>query len=110
LKSTRVEIKEDPIELKPGEYGKWNGHWWVYPPKEDAGPIPITGYKPEWEVVENADGTITVSPSINVVGRLAWIYHLQSNDGGLEWKYGLSKEISATELNSASLSTGKINT
>lgn len=69
IKGTRVEIKDDPIELKPGEYGKFNGNWWCYPPKDDAGPVHITGYGYEWNVTENPNKTITVSPSINVIGK-----------------------------------------
>ena len=68
----RVEIIEDSIELKPGDYSLYKGHWWVYPPLEGAGPVPITGYGTEWQVTEHEDKTITVSPSIFVHSNPPW--------------------------------------
>jgi hypothetical protein len=72
MKGRRVEIKDDPTELMPGDYGMHEGNWWVYPPLEGAGPVPITGYHIEWTVVEHEDKTITVTPSIFVHGEHPW--------------------------------------
>jgi hypothetical protein len=66
MKGKLVHILEDPIELKPGEYGLYNGNWWVYPPKEGAGPVNISTWSTTFD---NETATLTVSPSINVIGR-----------------------------------------
>lgn len=50
--------------MEPGDYGiDIDGYYICYPPKDGAGPINIS----TWNVTVNSDGTITVSPSINVM-------------------------------------------
>ena len=51
------------VFAEQGCYGKDNdGQWWCRPPKGGAGVLS------DHEVVEHADGTITVSPSILMPG------------------------------------------
>lgn len=68
MKGRRVEITDDPVCLKPGDYGMWKEHWWAYPPLEGAGPVDVT----TWQVTEHADKTITVKPSIFVHSSPSW--------------------------------------
>lgn len=47
----------------PGDYWRHKGKWYVCLPNGDNCDIST------WEVIEHEDGTISVSPSINSVGR-----------------------------------------
>lgn len=60
VRGRRVYPDEDGhLRLAEGDYGQEkNGSWSVRPPGQNAGGIP------HHEVVEEEDGTITVSPSI----------------------------------------------
>lgn len=53
----------DPLDLQPGEYGKWKGLWCCIPPGTD-----LLGNLSRHTITEHDDGTITVSPSILVRG------------------------------------------
>lgn len=71
----RVDGKE-PHELEPGDYGKWahDGSWYAIPP----GHPHLLANLVKHRVVEHEDGTITVSPSVLVSGRLeAWHGYLE---------------------------------
>jgi hypothetical protein len=58
----------EPQQMQPGDYGKWGDGWWVYPPMKDSwGGCSIAKHT----VVEHADGTITVTPSILVTDGLS---------------------------------------
>lgn len=46
-----------------GDYGRWNGVWYVRPPLNSAGESYVGSVR-NHTVVEHDDGTITVSPSI----------------------------------------------
>lgn len=54
--------------MAPGDYVKWDGTWWVFPPKSQRYPETACGRVSKHEVVEHEDGTITVSPSILMHG------------------------------------------
>ena len=67
MKATRID-KPDNVEddqypfpfLKPGQYGRHrNGNWYCIPPNFE-----FMGNLSRHDIVENEDGTITVSPSI----------------------------------------------
>jgi len=60
----RIYPDSDDLYLKPGEYGKHpvNGRWMANTPNGHMGDLS------NHDVVENPDGTITVSPSILVEG------------------------------------------
>jgi hypothetical protein len=55
----------EPHLLRAGQYGKWDhdGKWYAVPPGTDL----LAGLA-KHEVTEHEDGTITVSPSIEVSG------------------------------------------
>ena len=55
----------EPHLLKSGQYGRWtyDGNWYAVPPGTDL----LAGLA-KHEVIEHEDGTITVSPSIEVRG------------------------------------------
>jgi len=61
LQGKRHDLTEDDDELGPGKYGKhWlDGNWYCNPPDTD-----LLGSLANHVVVENEDGTITVTPSI----------------------------------------------
>jgi hypothetical protein len=71
---TRRPDETLPFDLKPSEYCKRNGNWWVCVPGEPTqGGGRITGNeddRPNWEVTEHEDGTITVSPSIQLTAKV----------------------------------------
>lgn len=50
------------MAMEPGDYGKWRGGWLVCVPTGIRGQIK----EPTWSIEEHVDGTITVSPSIDV--------------------------------------------
>jgi hypothetical protein len=77
-KATRVEPKDGQLLLREGEYGKGtDGIWMVRPPGNHMGSLA------KHQVTENADGTITVSPSILINdGRSQWHGHLVNG----EWR------------------------
>jgi hypothetical protein len=56
--------------MEPGDYGKSiDGAWYVCTPKDGLTRITGNGENmANWKVEEHADGTITVSPSINQIG------------------------------------------
>lgn len=55
----------------PGDYWKdQDGVWWIYPPGKDCG----IGVLTDHAVTEEADGSITVTPSIEYPG--VWHGHL----------------------------------
>lgn len=71
-----------PHELREGEYTKWHGDWYAYCP----GPGKLIANLGAHRVDENADGTITVSPSIACGnGSIGDFYH-GFIEGGVWWK------------------------
>jgi hypothetical protein len=71
----RVDGKA-PHELVAGEYGKWSedGCWYAVPPGTD-----LVANLAAHSIVEHADGTITVTPSILVGdGRASWHGYLSN--------------------------------
>ena len=69
-------VGDNPSLFQPGDYGKYKGDWWCHAPKKRAGPCRLTGNTDiNWKVIEHEDGTISVSPSINVIG--IWHGHLE---------------------------------
>lgn len=73
MKGTRVELvaQEGGFQiLKPGEYGKWeDGTWYACCPSGDLANLASHA------VTENADSTITVSPSILVRDSTKELWH-----------------------------------
>lgn len=67
--------------LAPGDYGldPDNGEWWAVPPKTGYPMGRLTSHT----VVENPDGTITVTPSILVEGHGDRVWHGYLTNG--EW-------------------------
>ena len=67
MEGKRVELVPQPGGfqlLKPGEYGKWtDGTWFACTPNGHGANLG------NHSVTENADGTVTVAPSILVSGR-----------------------------------------
>ena len=61
------KLADDEWPVNPGEYSKVNGKWYAVSP-DGSGPIGLTGFRKPWNVTENTDGTITVNPSIRVLG------------------------------------------
>lgn len=53
-------VEDGTLPVNPGEYSKIDGVWWAHVPA----PGFSVGVPSAHDVVENADGTITVSPSI----------------------------------------------
>jgi hypothetical protein len=84
MKGTRIEIPQNDAPgfaiLQPGEYGKWNGDWYCVPPTTGFGP----GWLKNHTVVENPDGTITVTPSILMTGVNGKTWHGYLTNG--EWR------------------------
>jgi len=86
MNGRRVHFTKGNITLHEGDYGKdpeQPNVWWVRPPRGHTGMI---RHEPgvHWTITEHEDGTITASPSINMVG----VWH-----GYLE--HGVWKEIGA---------------
>ena len=54
---------DDPIYFQDGDYGLWRGFWYCKTPNG------LLGLLENHTVIENADKTITVSPSILVTER-----------------------------------------
>jgi len=72
MQGKRHDLAEDEYALEMGEYGKnKDGVWFMHVPAPGFG----TGGLQKHTVVENADGTITVTPSILCYGR----------NGGKDW-------------------------
>lgn len=69
----RVEIPDGHHTLQPGEYGRWahDGVWYAVPP----GHPDLTANLSRHKVTEHADGTITVSPSIEVSAGALGYWH-----------------------------------
>ena len=67
--------REDHFPLLcPGEYRKHGDTWYAHPPWQHGG-ANLGGH----DVVENADGTITVKPSIRVTsGNHVWHGYLEA--------------------------------
>ena len=64
MQGRRVDAIEGAVlpKLEPGDYGKDScGSWWVCPPR---GGYALIDPRKGWTATENADGTLTVSPSI----------------------------------------------
>lgn len=81
MNGRRVEWPDDriPIEqekhMQPGDYsGPWRGMWLLCMPNGDWGSLSSSSGH---TVTENADGTITVAPSIQVVGGNKWHGYLE---------------------------------
>lgn len=66
----RVYPKEGEIGVwNPGEYGKdSSGRWFAFAPVENGGPLLINKPEYSWNIEEHEDGTISVTPSIRVMG------------------------------------------
>jgi hypothetical protein len=63
MQGKRVDLKDsDPVTLRAGEYGFWQGRWY------SRAPIGHISDLTNHTVTEHEDGTITVSPSILVSG------------------------------------------
>jgi hypothetical protein len=62
MNGRRIDAIVDPFYYQPGEYGRWSGSWFGCTPNGHLGNLGAD------EVVEHADRTITVSPSIKVSG------------------------------------------
>lgn len=60
-----MRVNKEPHELEAGEYSKWDktGFWYAVPPVPGTN---LTANLSAHEVVEHEDGTITVSPSIEI--------------------------------------------
>lgn len=73
MNGRRIDITTDKhfvSNMQPGDYGLYEGRWYCCTPKQ--GFAYLTGHSDpsrDWEVTEHEDGTITVKPSINQVGR-----------------------------------------
>lgn len=69
----RVELVPQPggfQRLRPGEYGKWtDGTWYGCAPNGEGCNLGAH------QVTEHADGTITVSPSIEISNGKQVVYH-----------------------------------
>ena len=52
--------KTEWLDMQPGDYALFDGHWWHIPPASGYG----LGKLCLHTVIEHEDGTITVSPSI----------------------------------------------
>lgn len=66
-----IRVETSPHLLKPGEYCLWNGVWYGQTPND------MLANLAKHTVTENADGTISVSPSILVTGGGQWHGHLE---------------------------------
>ena len=57
--------------MQPGDYGYWRAfsHWIALSP--NGKPANLAGH----DVIEHADGTITVSPSIGIRAGAGFLYH-----------------------------------
>jgi len=67
------EDDESPRALKSGEYGLYKGIWYACPPRTE-----LLANLANHSVMQEADGTITVSPSILVDnGSSSWHGYLE---------------------------------
>lgn len=67
IRGRRTPDVEDPCAFptaEPGDYFKLGGEWLVRPPESALYPTTVCARITRHSVVEHADGTITVSPSI----------------------------------------------
>lgn len=68
-------LPDDTRDFRPGDYGRVNGAWQARTPEGHLGNL--SGH----QVTEHEDGTVTVSPSIRVVGgsgdAFAWHGYLE---------------------------------
>ena len=62
----RVYAISGDVKLAPGDYGRNPGGEWVARPPTVDGPHPLSGSLSGHDVKEHEDGTITVSPSIEI--------------------------------------------
>jgi hypothetical protein len=67
IKGKRWDNPNDEMP-QPGQYGKSsNGKWYGCPPQPlDDNGFPLVANLSQHEVIEHEDGTITVSPSIQI--------------------------------------------
>ncbi len=56
MKGKRHDI--EPMDMEIGDYGYFNGHWWVRAPNGDLCMVDA------WTITEHEDTTITMSPSL----------------------------------------------
>lgn len=61
----RVPNETAPYEYVPGDYGFYKGQWWCIPPGDHT--VNLLGNLKNHTVTEHEDGTITVSPSIQIM-------------------------------------------
>jgi hypothetical protein len=73
IRGNRQDITEDQSVLEMGEYGRYSvdGKWYCRPPEPGFGMGNLAAH----DVVENNDGTITVSPSILITGHHGKTWH-----------------------------------
>ncbi len=72
IKGNRHDLSEEYIALEQGEFGKGiDGLWYFRVPESGFG----VGCLAKHTVTENADGTITVSPSILCTGHFNKKWH-----------------------------------
>lgn len=73
MNGERVELIPQPGGfqlLKPGQYGKWtDGTWYASAPNGHGANLA------SHDVIEHSDGTITVSPSIEISDHRGVVYH-----------------------------------
>lgn len=61
-------LPDDYHLLRPGEYMRGQHHWWGRIPRCSAFPDGALANLKDYDVTEHSDGTITVSPSIEIDG------------------------------------------
>lgn len=76
IAGTRYDRTEQDGLPTPGEYGKEvNGQWYGAPPGSEGLDFPLVANLSKHNVIEHADGTITVSPSIAISNRQGISWH-----------------------------------
>jgi hypothetical protein len=80
MKAVRRSDNTEPHLLEVGEYVRWSNHWYGRCPNGEL--CNLTNHN----IIENRDGTLTVSPSILVNGHLSikdpkyWHGYLTNNE------------------------------
>lgn len=63
MSGQRVADDTSPPDLEPGDYCQRKGRDWWFRCPDGTGPARVDG---RWTVEEQADGTITIKPSIDL--------------------------------------------
>ena len=67
MQGRRIDPLLSVVDMEPGDYGRRGGDWWLCIPTGE-----FVMLDDRWATVEHDDGTVTVSPSLDVHGQRPW--------------------------------------